>query len=133
MKLCPCHSNLTYKECCEPFHKGSLSPNALLLMRSRYSAYALKLVDYIIGTTHHKNPQFNPKFSEWREKILQSYGEVQFEGLKILEFLDGEKEAYVTFYAILKQGNIDKSFMEKNSFLKEDGKWFYLGAALLQR
>ncbi len=44
-----------------------------------------------------------------------------FAGLKITEFLDGDKEAFVTFEAKLG----DTKMIEKSRFLKEDGTWLY--------
>ena len=59
---CPCGSDKTYGECCGLYHAGwhtSLpstprlpAPTPEALMRSRYSAYALKLADYLLGTWH---------------------------------------------------------------------------------
>ena len=48
---CPCYSNKSYGDCCEPFHKKALhAPTAEALMRARYSAYALGEIDYLIIT-----------------------------------------------------------------------------------
>ena len=38
---CPCGSGGKYKKCCQKYHKGALAKDALTLMKSRYSAYAL--------------------------------------------------------------------------------------------
>lgn len=48
---CPCGSALAYDDCCAPYHQGLVAPNAEALMRSRYSAYVRKDIDYIIDTT----------------------------------------------------------------------------------
>ena len=69
MQLCPCHSQLPYEECCGKFHRGALPKNALELMRSRYSAYALGLVNYIIETTHTENPHYRRDFSSWKKEL----------------------------------------------------------------
>jgi hypothetical protein len=56
-KSCPCGSRLLYKQCCQPYHdKKALPPTPEALMRSRYSAYSLNIVDYIVETTHPENP-----------------------------------------------------------------------------
>ena len=47
---CPCGSQDSYKNCCKPLHRGEPAKSAVQLMRSRYSAYALSLPDYIIAT-----------------------------------------------------------------------------------
>lgn len=127
MKSCPCHSGLPYSECCEPYHlEQKRAENALKLMRSRYSAYALGLPDYIIATTHPENSSYMEDKKSWRASILQFSHSTQFEGLNILQFLDGEKEAYVTFFAQLKQKNQDTSFQEKSRFKKVGEKWLYV-------
>ncbi len=102
-----------------------MAETALKLMRSRYSAFALKLPDYIISTTHPDNPQYSKDTASWRSSILMFCNEVHFDDLKIIEFIDGKDEAFVTFFAQLRQGEADASFQEKSRFLKIDGRWFY--------
>ena len=47
---CPCDSGQTYVDCCGPWHAGLAqglhAPTPETLMRSRYSAYVLGLIDY---------------------------------------------------------------------------------------
>ncbi|HEX5330414.1 YchJ family protein [Sulfuricurvum sp.] len=119
--LCPCHSGEKYKKCCLPYHKGILPSNALRLMRSRYSAFALGLSDYIMATTHPNNPDYTDDKEHWKQSILNFSHNTRFLGLKILEFIDGEDEAFVTFEALL-DGGILK---EKSRFLKVEWKWLY--------
>ncbi|APR71655.1 YchJ family protein [Acinetobacter haemolyticus] len=48
---CPCGQG-QYAECCQPLHlKQRVAENAEQLMRSRYSAFALQQIDYILETT----------------------------------------------------------------------------------
>lgn len=124
---CPCHSGKKYKQCCHPYHKGILPATALLLMRSRYCAYALELADYIIRTTHPDNPDFTDDTAAWAESIREFSRSSDFTGLKILDFIDKEEEAYVTFTAVLGE----TSFSEKSRFLKENGKWLYVSGEFL--
>lgn len=49
---CPCSPDKLLAQCCGPYHQGVKAPDAPSLMRSRYSAFALGLVDYIRATTH---------------------------------------------------------------------------------
>lgn len=118
---CPCHSTEKYKKCCLPYHKGILPSNALRLMRSRYSAFSLSLAEYIMVTTHPNNPDYTEDKENWRKSILDFSQNTQFIGLKILDFIDGENEAFVTFEALLDSGILK----EKSRFLKEEGKWLY--------
>lgn len=126
-RKCACHSQIAYGICCGAFHKGVLVPDALSLMRSRYSAYVLRLTDYIIDTTHPKNPQFQKDRSLWKEQLLSFCNQTFFEDLKIYSFEEKEgNEAFVTFTALLKQGKNDASFTERSHFLKVEKRWLYL-------
>jgi SEC-C motif-containing protein len=118
---CPCCSGKKYKRCCAPYHKGAFAPNALTLMKSRYSAYAAGLSDYIINTTHPDNPDFTPHTGPWRDAIQQFSRQTLFLGLKIIDYEEGEEEAYVTFVATLSSGELK----ERSRFLKESGRWLY--------
>ncbi|MCK9372728.1 MAG: SEC-C domain-containing protein [Sulfuricurvum sp.] len=118
---CPCHSGDKYKKCCHPYHKGILPSNALKLMRSRYSAFALSLPEYIMDTTHPNNGDYSDDRAAWARSILAFSRTHDFTGLKILDFIDGESVAYVTFSAVLGEG----SFIEKSRFYKIDKKWLY--------
>ena len=118
---CPCGSKNKYKKCCQPYHKGAKSKTALLLMKSRYSAYVVGDSRYIIKTTHPNNPDFTHNIKAWRESIESFSQATEFLGLEILEFVDGEEEAFVTFRASLSSGDM----LEKSRFLKEGDEWLY--------
>lgn len=53
---CPCQSSQPYGECCGVWHhgidEGVHAPTPEALMRSRYSAYVLGLLDYLLKTWH---------------------------------------------------------------------------------
>ena len=123
--LCPCGSGNKYKKCCSIYHKGALPPTALLLMKSRYCAYAVGDSSYIIKTTHPDNPD-NPDYTtdvkSWEVSILRFTKETHFLHLEIIDFIDGETEAFVTFNAQLSSGNLK----EKSRFLKRHGQWLYV-------
>lgn len=129
--LCPCHSGKFYSSCCEPFHTGKeFAQTALLLMRSRYSAYAKMLVGYILQTTHPQNELFKQSKQQIENGIIAFASSTDFTNLEIVEFVDGEKEAWVTFIAHLSQEGHDASFREKSRFLKVAGKWLYRSAVI---
>lgn len=120
--LCPCDSGNKYKKCCSKYHKGAFAPDALSLMRSRYSAYAVSNGSYIIKTTHPDNPDYTTNIKKWEVSILSFSKETNFLGLEIIEFIDGEEEAFVTFNARLSSGDLK----EKSRFLKLYGQWLYV-------
>ena len=128
--VCPCSSGDTYTTCCEPFHQGKLPENALQLMRSRFSAYALNLPDYIIGTTHPASPQYLHDKTTWSRQISEFSSQTEFKKLEILNFQETEHFATVTFVAYLFQNNNDATFTERSYFEKLDGKWLYRSGQL---
>lgn len=100
-------------------------------MRSRYAAYALGLADYIIATTHPKNPDAAHDLITRRKNILLFSENTRFDGLKIREFVEKEgDEAFVEFTALLSQLGQDVSFTERSRFLKENGRWLYLNGEI---
>jgi len=118
---CPCGSSKKYKKCCAIYHKGALPQNALLLMKSRYSAYAISNSKYIIKTTHPNNSDYNTNLKEWSKNIEQFSNSTEFLKLEIIEFIDGENESFVTFKAQLSSGEM----LEKSRFLKVKNQWLY--------
>ena len=121
--LCPCHSGKAYADCCETYHKGFPAQTALALMRSRYSAYALGLVDYII-TTSQTGKQID------KREIEAFCASTRFADLEILDVQESENEATIKFKAVLFQGNRDASFIETSQFLKKDNQWLYVSGCV---
>jgi len=120
---CPCGSKKKYKKCCKIYHDGAKAKDALSLMKSRYSAFAVGKIDYIIKTS-----TFQKDFDE-----LKAFSDgCEFKKLEILEFVDDSEEAYVTFRATIYCQGGDASFTEKSRFIKKDGKWFYEGGEILE-
>lgn len=123
--LCPCHSKKPYESCCKDCHLGKKAENALELMRSRYSAYAKGLTDYIILTTDPNSSQFKKDKLKWKQEILQFSRATCFEGLEILSFEEKQDLAFVTFVAYLSQQGKDATFTERSTFRKVNGAWTY--------
>jgi len=123
---CPCGSKIKYKKCCGVYHKGALPKTALLLMKSRYSAYAVGNSSYIIKTTHPDNNDYSEDVKAWKESIYLFCEHTEFLGLKIEEFTEGENEAFVTFKAKLNSGDL----VEKSLFYKENGRWLYVSGEI---
>jgi len=123
---CPCGSNLKYKKCCAIFHKGKIASNALELMKSRYSAYVVKDVKYIIKTTDVNNPDFTVETTQWANDIEEFCNNSDFQGLEVINFIDGDDKAYVKFNVKLYINKQDQSFIENSEFKKVNGSWLYV-------
>ncbi len=115
---CPCGSGKKYKKCCAVFHKGGYPKNVLSLMKSRYSAFTLGKIDYIIKTSTFQNDYDD----------LKSFSEnCEFKKLIILD----HTEDSVTFNATVFCNNMDNSFTEKSKFIMVDGMWKYESGEIL--
>lgn len=129
-KKCSCGSGNTYATCCGRFHRGELAQTALELMRSRYSAYALKKIDYIIQTTHPAHADWKKPLAQWKQELLNFSTHTSFQRLEILAVQEGSTLSFVTFQAHLSQAGKDVSFTECSRFEKLNDRWFYRSGGL---
>ncbi|MFO7562024.1 MAG: YchJ family metal-binding protein [Enhygromyxa sp.] len=127
---CPCGSGRTYKRCCRRFHQGqpALTPEAL--MRSRYSAYAVGAVDYLIATTDPAGPQFRPDRAAWADEIALFCQRTRFEKLTIQQASGDNDHGEVRFFARLSRDGEDVSFTEHSRFTRVEDRWLYHSGAL---
>lgn len=128
---CFCSSGKKYEECCQVFHHGTVPENALQLMRSRYSAYAMKNADYIIATTHPASSEYTDNLFNWKRGILKSFSkDTFFKQLDIHDFQEKGMMATVTFTAHILEGDQDHTVTEKSIFEKIKNKWYYLSGKM---
>lgn len=123
--LCPCKSRESYANCCMPFHYGTAKPDtAEQLMRSRYSAYFFRLVDYLVSTTHPDTREPNLK------RLLEdSIHEPNWRFLTILGIAKGgkdDKAGKVEFVAEYFIGTQRHELHERSRFKRHKGAWKYL-------
>jgi SEC-C motif-containing protein len=118
---CPCGSGLTYAACCGLWHQGPqrlLAPDARSLMRSRYSAYVLDLLDYLQDTWH---PDTRPAQLEANPPGLKWLGlEVKSHTL-----VDAD-HARVAFVARYRQAGRAVRLVENSRFVRSGGHWLYV-------
>jgi len=123
-EICPCGSEKSYKVCCAPLHSGDqLAKTAEQLMRSRYSAYACKKIDYLFETTHPKkrNENFRSEMAAWANRA-------EFTKLEILAKKQGrslDKIGKVEFIAHYRQFGEEKQMHEISTFRRHQGRWHY--------
>jgi len=119
--LCPCQSSQPYANCCQPFHTGQRQPeNAEQLMRSRYAAYALQQIDYLVRTTV---PAQQPLLN--RDDLAQWARETQFLGLTVHQHIPriGKRHAQVAFTARFAEHG---SAHELSTFVQINGAWYFI-------
>jgi hypothetical protein len=75
---CPCGSSLGYMKCCGRLHTNEdtyASASAEQVVRARYSAYAKRVVDFVVGSTHPLNKNFQADIAHWK-KTIEYVGEM---------------------------------------------------------
>jgi SEC-C motif-containing protein len=117
---CPCGSKKTCAQCCAPLHEGTAARDAEALMRSRYSAYALGLSEYIQRSWHHSTRPASIDVENEKEKP-------RWIGLQIKrhEPIDTD-HARVEFIARYKVNGRAFVLHEISRFVREGGHWFYV-------
>jgi len=124
MKTCPCGSSREYSACCEQYIRGKAkAPTAEALMRSRYSAYVEREIDYIINTCVDRgNKDIDYKSTrEWSEQS-------KWLGLKILSAEKGgisDNEGTVEFEATYEKDGLRDIHHETAKFKKDNNEWLY--------
>ena len=120
---CPCGSDAGYMKCCGKFHtdpKVFGQAAAEQVVRARYSAYAKREIDFIIGSTHPLNKDFMTDIEHWKETIATNcYDNFELTKCQILDETyegEGEKEiAKVKFIATSKyQDSIECAYFYNN-------------------
>ncbi|MEG0189045.1 MAG: YchJ family protein [Algoriella sp.] len=116
---CPCCSGKTYENCCKPYHLGKDLPQTPeQLMRSRYTAFALFLTNYLVETTHSSTQKFND-FSDIEDWAKSN------KWLKLeIVFAKDNKVRFRAFYQ--DKNNEIYEHDELSTFAQENGKWFYV-------
>lgn len=118
---CPCDSGFSYAQCCEPWHHGPCrlrAPSAEKLMRSRYSAFVLNELGYLLDTWH---PDTRPAGLE------PNPSDLKWLGLQIKHHAQQDSDhATVEFVARYRQAGRATRLHEISRFVRRDGFWLYL-------
>ncbi|GAB3472615.1 YchJ family protein [Polaromonas eurypsychrophila] len=125
---CPCgrtgaaNKPLALGVCCGRFindFESTPAPDAASLMRSRYTAFVLQRADYLLATWH----------TSQRPAAIEFDPGVKWLGLEVRQHrvLDAT-HAEVEFVARQKTpGSPALRLHERSRFLREDGRWYYVG------
>lgn len=120
--LCPCGSGRELDNCCLPAVRGEREPDtAEALMRSRYTAYVLGELDYIVETNHSST-----RDEVDREEIERWSTGSDWLGLSILDTEAGgseDAEGTVTFTARYRYEGTTHTHRERSRFERENSAW----------
>ncbi len=121
---CPCGSDQPYAQCCQPCHSGTAAASAQALMRSRYCAYVLGLIDYLVATTL---PAQQAALD--RDAISAWSSQSKWLGLTVesSEELGGQPpHALVTFTAHWRDEGGEHRHRERSAFVQRDDRWYFI-------
>ncbi|WP_454789063.1 YchJ family protein [Mycolicibacterium lutetiense] len=118
--LCPCGTGRAYDECCGPLHTGARrAPTAVALMRSRFSAFAIGDVGYLLTSWH---PDTRPAELTLDETLT-------WRRLQIVDTESGgedDAEGVVEFRAQYVHDGGRHILHERSRFERVGGQWRYL-------
>lgn len=120
IRPCPCGSKRSLQACCGPLLSGnSQAPTAEALMRSRYTANALRAQEYLLQTWHPST----------RPSALDLSPSLRWTGLEIRSVYAGDRDDHngtVEFVARFRDHGRPGELHETSRFLREQELWFYL-------
>src|SRR6478752_2346968 len=119
MPVCPCGSGRGYEVCCGPLHAGLPASTAEALMRSRFSAFALGLAEYLLASWH---PSTRPASLELDDGTV-------WRRLQIVDTVAGgpdDAEGVVEFRASYRDTDGAGVLHERSRFTRVDGRWAYV-------
>ena len=114
---------LAYADCCGPAHTGQQpAADAQTLMRSRYSAFVLGDVPYLLGSWH----------ASTRPATLELDAGAKWLGLEVKQQRStGEDHAEVEFVARFRVAGRAVRQHERSRFVREAERWFYVDGDVL--
>ncbi|MEM6717576.1 MAG: YchJ family protein [Cyanobacteria bacterium P01_C01_bin.147] len=121
---CPCGGQRPFLSCCEPYLSGQkAAPTAEALMRSRYTAYCTRNIDYLLATHHPTQRRFGD-----RAALSKSMKSTTWLGLTILATQQGQPTDEVGMVEFVARFQADQlnQIHERSRFQKQKGVWFYL-------
>lgn len=122
--MCYCGNELEYEKCCGLFIKGKKLPETPLeTMKSRYSAFVVGAIDYLIESHH---PETRHEVSREDIKIWSKKSKwISLKIIKTSEINIFSVEGTVKFEAKYKLKGKTFIHREHSLFKKEGNRWYY--------
>ncbi len=118
---CPCGSSIALDDCCGKWHQGQPAPSAEWLMRSRYSAYTLGLIDYLVATTLPAQQAALDRDSMRAWSLGSTWLGLEVEGSELID-----THAFVTFTARWHDSDGEHRHRERSAFVQQAGRWYFI-------
>lgn len=121
---CPCGSGDIFGACCAPvLRRERRAATAQALMRSRYTAFAVRDLEHLLDSWH---PSTRPGREELEDSLTS---DVRWLRLQVLATEQGgpfDDAGTVEFVAISKSAQGRQEQHEVSRFVREDGAWYYV-------
>lgn len=101
-------------------------------MRSRYAAFAVGAIDYLVATTHPSHADAKEPVEELRESIRRVATAHKYTGLTVLDAREDGDAGQVLFRARVFLKGKDFSFTELSEFGRDAGRWKYLAGRFVE-
>lgn len=122
--LCPCCSGENYQHCCAQVHEDltkATSPEKI--MRARYTAFTMSLIDFLYETFHPETRIYQDK-----NEIKQWAKENKWIKLEIIRCTPNTVEFKAHYINIDGEESVH---YERSIFRQWEGCWYYLDGSLL--
>ncbi|MGY0501265.1 YchJ family protein [Nocardia sp. FBN12] len=120
MTACPCRRGEPFDACCGPFLAGEkAAPTAETLMRSRYTAYVVGDVDYLLRSWHPSTRPAELELDRGQRWLFLEIVGTQRGG-------PFDDNGTVEFIAHYKVDGVRDAMHELSTFVRVDGAWVYL-------
>ena len=130
---CPCTSGKTFGACCRPYLRGEEeAPDAVALMRSRFTAFALEHAEHLLRTLAPEHPDRQRPAAEVLKNLRRASRQFDYRSLQILDHAgpDADGRSLVLFHAHLQDRGRDRSFVELSDFVHDGVGLRYLSGQL---
>ena len=121
MNLCPCCSLRNFDDCCGPIIQGIAAPTAEALMRSRYTAFAIRKLDHV-ERTHA--PEVYDDFN--RAEAERLAGECEWLGLEIRRATETGDTAEIEYVIKFRREQQIVAKVALSRFRRDAGEWLYV-------
>lgn len=119
---CPCGTRSAYDACCGKFHSSgneATAPTAEALMRSRFSAFAVGDLPYLLATWHPNT----------RPAVLDPSPDHTWIDLEVIEVERGgmlDNDGVVDFVARYRLDGLEGELRERSTFSRHERRWVYV-------
>lgn len=102
-------------------------------MRSRFSAFALGLGEYLVDTLASDHDDAGAPRAALVRELSRARDTQRFLGLRVAHAASKGDAGEVLFVARIFERGADRSFAELSSFVREAGRWKYRSGDILPR